>query len=57
MSEQLKEKLAWWVVTKLPKRVVLYAFCFVHGAVGEAPQYEGEYKRAYDVFTKRYGLK
>ncbi len=57
MTEYYKEKLAWFIVKHLPKRVALYAFCFVHGITGEGPSYDGEYKKAYEMFAKRYGLK
>lgn len=57
MSEYYKEKLAWFIVRHLPKRILLYAFCRVHGITGEGPSYEGEYARAYNMFTKKYGLK
>ena len=56
MSERTKEKLAWWIVKRLPKRVLLYAFCMVHGNVGEGPSYEGEYAIAYRKWTERHGL-
>jgi hypothetical protein len=57
MSERHKEKLAWFVVRYLPKRVLLYAFCMVHGLSGDGPAYDGEYARAYNLWVKRYGLK
>jgi len=56
MSERMKEKAAWWIVRHLPKRVLLYAFCMVHGLSGEGPSYGGEYKAAYELWTKKYGL-
>ena len=57
MSERTKEKLAWWIVKRLPKRVLLYAFCMVHGLSGEGPAYDGEYAIAYKLWTERHGLK
>lgn len=57
MSERTKEKLAWWVVNHLPKRVLLYAFCTVHAITGEGPSYEGEYATAYKKWAERHGLK
>ena len=56
MSERLKEKLAWWIVKRLPKRVLLYAFCMVHGLSGDGPAYDGEYARAYKAWTAKWGL-
>lgn len=57
MSEYHKEKLAWFIAKHLPKRILLYSFCIVHGVAKEGPSYDGEYSRAYKLFTKRYGLK
>jgi hypothetical protein len=57
MNERTKEKLAWWIVKYLPKRVVLYAFCTVHGITGDGPAYDGEYAIAYRMWTERHGLK
>jgi hypothetical protein len=57
MSERYKEKLAWFIVTRLPKRVLLYAFCMVHGLSGEGPSYDGEYARAYKLWAEKHGLK
>lgn len=57
MSERIKEKLAWFIAKHLPKRVLLYAFCMVHGITGEGPAYDGEYKKAYDAWAKKYGLR
>lgn len=57
MSERTKEKLAWLIVKHLPKRVLLYAFCRVHGLSGQGPKYDGEYKMAYDLWVKKWGLK
>ncbi len=57
MRERLKEKIAWWIVKHLPTRVLLYAFCTVHGNVGGGPSYDGEYARAYKAWTRKYGLK
>ena len=57
MKERYKEKLAWFIVKNLPKRVLLYAFCLVHGVTGEGPSYDGEYKKAYEMWTKRHGLR
>ena len=56
MSEVTKERLAWWVVKRLPKRVLLYAFCMVHGLSGEGPSYDGEYKKAYYLWAKKWKL-
>lgn len=56
MTERIKEKLAWWIVTKLPKRICLYAFCFVHGTLRTAPESDVEYSRAYKAFTKEWEL-
>lgn len=55
--ERYKEKLAWFIAKHLPNRIVLYAFCIVHGSTGEGPSYDGEYKKAYETFTKKYGLR
>jgi hypothetical protein len=57
MSELQKEKLAMWFVKFLPKRVLLYAFCMVHGLSGEGPEYDGEYARAYKLWTTKWKLK
>lgn len=57
MIEKYKEKLAWFVVKHLPKRVLLYAFCMVHAITGEGPSYDGEYSTAYKMFAKKHGLK
>lgn len=57
MSERTKEKLAWFIAKHLPKRVLLYAFCIVHGNTGNGPSYEGEYAIAYKKWTERYGLR
>jgi hypothetical protein len=57
MKEIYKEKLAWWIVERLPKRVLLYAFCMVHGLSGEGPSYDGEYSRAYKLWCAKWGLK
>ncbi len=57
MSERMKEKLAWWLVSRLPKRVLLYAFCMVHGITGEGPASDGEYATAYKLWTERHGLR
>lgn len=56
MKEQTKEKLAWFIVKYLPARVLLYAFCRVHALSGEAPEYDGEYKKAYQLWAKKHGL-
>jgi len=56
MSERMKEVVSWWIVRHLPKRVLLYAFCMVHGLSGEGPSYRGEYRNAYELWTKKYGL-
>lgn len=57
LSERTKEKLAWFVVKHLPKRVLLYAFCMVHGLSGDGPSYDGEYARAYGLWASKWGLK
>lgn len=57
MNERQKEKLAWFVAKHLPKRVLLYAFCIVHGLSGDGPSYDGEYSRAYKLWTAKWGLK
>jgi len=57
MSDKMKEKVAWWIVRRLPKRVLLYAFCMVHGLSGEGPSCDGEYKTAYGLWAKKYSLR
>jgi len=57
MSERMKEKLAWWIAGRLPRRVLLYAFCIVHGNTGEGPSYGGEYATAYNLWAEKHGLK
>lgn len=57
MLERHKEKLAWWIAKRLPKRVLLYAFCIVHGLKGEAPEYGGEYSKAYKLWVEKWKLK
>ena len=50
-----KEKLCWWLVGILPKQVVLYCYCFVVAANGEAPPSNN--KDQFDFFVKKYGAK
>jgi hypothetical protein len=57
MIYRLKDKAAWWLVKRLPKRVLLYAFVYVHALKGDAPEYNGEYSQAYKLWTAKHGLK
>ncbi len=54
--KRLKFKLCWWIAYKLPKRVALYAFVRVHALTMDAPAYEGEYSKAYKLWTSKNGI-
>lgn len=53
---QLKNKLMWWIAFHLPKQAALYAFVRVHSLTGEGPAYDGEYAKAYLLWTKTHGI-
>lgn len=50
---RLKEKLIWWIVSNLPKRILLYAFVYVYGYDGNGLSF----KSKCDYFSEKHGLK
>lgn len=51
------EKFSMLIAWLLPYRIVMWCFIRVHAESGEAPEQNGEYARAYKLFTKKYKLR
>lgn len=51
------EKLPLWIAMHLPARVAMWAFIRVHSLSGEGPSCDGEYKKAHDLWSKKYGIR
>ncbi len=51
-----REKIPMAIAWRLPKRIAFWCFVRVHALCGDAPESNGEYKKAYYQAVDKWGI-